>query len=111
MVERRDIEPFNPILAAAKADVTAYLEELRNRHGSPDRWAAYAIAEYSSGERTVALFKPKSVEVSELAVFASGEPQEFASGDGLVAVLVRHPSSSLDVHFDGEVVSLLVEAL
>ncbi|MCE7483084.1 hypothetical protein AB0301_08750 [Microbacterium profundi] len=102
MSEAPSMEPFEPMIGAAKRDAGNRIDELRARRAaSSSGWLALQMAEHWNGASTIAVFKPDEVPGNDFSIAIDGRVQEHAAGPGFVVALLREPTLAIEVYSDG----------
>jgi len=97
------MRPFEPAIRAAVNSVEAHIEEVRAaRASASDEWLALRVRSFWNGDSALALSKPRTLKLSDVSFSVDDVLQEYKSGLGVVAVLLRGPASSIDVDYTAE---------
>lgn len=98
MTSSDGMRPFEPAIGAAVNAVRARLDEIEvARESHHDEWQALRVRTYWNGDSALALAKPRRVKPKYVHLTVDGAPQEYKSGLGILAVLVRGAASQITV--------------
>lgn len=100
MTSTDGMKPFEPAIRAATTAVETRTDEIRAaKESKPDDWQALRLRTFWNGDSALALAKPRRIKPKDVVVTADGVPQDYLSGHGVLAVLLRGAATHLVVDY------------